>query len=218
MAHRCRVLKGEKVIRMHYANCNTYNADFDGDEMNLHMVQNELGRAEGYHIASTDHQYVAPTNGKPLRGLIQDHVVMGVLLTSRDTFLERSVAMQLLFLAGVQLARKAGFRMVPPAIVKPRPLWTGKQVITMLLLHLHPEARRLNMQSGTKTAGDMWEQKEARRGETPRAAPIDKEEASVVVRGGELLLGVLDKAAFGATEFGLVHSVQVRDRARPDAP
>jgi DNA-directed RNA polymerase I subunit RPA1 len=22
---------------MHYANCNTYNADFDGDEMNLHL-------------------------------------------------------------------------------------------------------------------------------------------------------------------------------------
>ena len=53
--------------------------------MNLHMVQNELSRAEGYHIAGTDHQYVVPTNGKPLRGLIQDHVVMGVLLTKRDT-------------------------------------------------------------------------------------------------------------------------------------
>eukprot|EP00964_Phaeocystis_antarctica_P124891 scaffold88528_cov57-Phaeocystis_antarctica.AAC.2 len=74
MAHYARVLKNERVIRMHYANCNTYNADYDGDEMNLHMVQNELSRAEGYHIAGTDHQYVVPTNGKPLRGLIQDHV------------------------------------------------------------------------------------------------------------------------------------------------
>ena len=71
------MLRNEKVIRMHYANCNTYNADFDGDEMNLHMVQSELARAEGYHIAGTDHQYIVPTNGKPLRGLIQDHVVMG---------------------------------------------------------------------------------------------------------------------------------------------
>jgi DNA-directed RNA polymerase I subunit RPA1 len=31
MCHRVRVLKGEKTIRMHYANCNSYNADFDGD-------------------------------------------------------------------------------------------------------------------------------------------------------------------------------------------
>ena len=59
MAHRARVLKGEKVIRMHYANCNTYNADFDGDEMNLHLCQNELGRAEGMHIASTEYEYAA---------------------------------------------------------------------------------------------------------------------------------------------------------------
>ena len=37
MAHRARVLKKENTIRMHYANCSTYNADFDGDEMNLHF-------------------------------------------------------------------------------------------------------------------------------------------------------------------------------------
>ena len=39
------------------------------------------------------------------------------------------------------------------------------------------------------------------------AQAIGKEEAGVVVRHGELLCGVLDKASFGATEFGLVHSV-----------
>jgi DNA-directed RNA polymerase I subunit RPA1 len=39
MAHKARVLPGEKTIRMHYANCNTYNADFDGDEMNVHFPQ-----------------------------------------------------------------------------------------------------------------------------------------------------------------------------------
>ena len=41
MAHKVRVLRHvkEKTIRMHYANCNSYNADFDGDEMNCHFVQ-----------------------------------------------------------------------------------------------------------------------------------------------------------------------------------
>ena len=56
MAHRCRVLPGEKTIRMHYANCSTYNADFDGDEMNVHCPQSELGRAEAYLIANADAQ------------------------------------------------------------------------------------------------------------------------------------------------------------------
>lgn len=39
MGHRAKVLVGEKTIRMHYANCNSYNADFDGDEMNIHFAR-----------------------------------------------------------------------------------------------------------------------------------------------------------------------------------
>jgi DNA-directed RNA polymerase I subunit RPA1 len=84
---------------MHYANCNTYNADFDGDEMNLHFPQDEMGRAEAMFIALTDQQYLVPTDGSPLRGLIQDHVVAGVLLTKRDTFLTWEQMQQLLFVA-----------------------------------------------------------------------------------------------------------------------
>ena len=56
MAHKARILHHDKVIRMHYANCNTYNADFDGDEMNLHFPQDEMGRAEATFIAITDQQ------------------------------------------------------------------------------------------------------------------------------------------------------------------
>ena len=44
------MLPGEKTLRLHYANCKSYNADFDGDEMNAHFPQNELARAEGYSI------------------------------------------------------------------------------------------------------------------------------------------------------------------------
>jgi len=40
----------EKTLRMHYANCKAYNADFDGDEMNAHFPQNEIARAECYQI------------------------------------------------------------------------------------------------------------------------------------------------------------------------
>jgi DNA-directed RNA polymerase I subunit RPA1 len=200
MAHVARVLRHEKVIRMHYANCNTYNADFDGDEMNLHLCQSHLARAEAYHIAATDHQYIAPTNGRPLRGLIQDHVVMGVLLTKRDTFLTKSSYMQLLFLAGIDTAG-GHFATIVPAVLKPEPLWTGKQVISTLLRHLG--ASDLNCAFKSKTAAATWAR--------PACAGFDgggePEEAMVEVVGGELLRGVLDKAAFGATEFGLVHSV-----------
>jgi len=56
MGYIVKVLPEERTIRMHYANCNTYNADFDGDEMNLHLPQNEVARAEAKEIANTDSQ------------------------------------------------------------------------------------------------------------------------------------------------------------------
>lgn len=59
-AHRARILPEEKVLRLHYANCKAYNADFDGDEMNAHFPQSELGRAEAYVLACTDQQYLVP--------------------------------------------------------------------------------------------------------------------------------------------------------------
>ena len=61
---------------MHYANCNTFNADFDGDEINLHLPQDHIARAEGYEIVHADEQYIVPTDGKPVRGLIQVTVVV----------------------------------------------------------------------------------------------------------------------------------------------
>ena len=186
---------------MHYANCNTYNADFDGDEMNLHFVQSELARAEAYQIAATDEQYIVPTNGKPLRGLIQDHVVMGVLLTKTDTFLTKADAMQLLVLSGTAASAGERITLPPPAVLRPCRLWTGKQIITALLHHLHPAARSLNTDGASKTPASAWRHG----GGTASAGSVDDgldNEAKVIVRGGELLCGVLDKvtAATATTE------------------
>jgi DNA-directed RNA polymerase I subunit RPA1 len=101
MAHKARVLRHvkEQTLRMHYSNCNTYNADFDGDEMNCHFVQSELARAEANYICNTDNQYIGPTSGTPLRGLIQDHVASAVKLTCKDTFLTKAEYQQLLYIA-----------------------------------------------------------------------------------------------------------------------
>jgi hypothetical protein len=47
------------------------------------VLQDHLGRAEGYNIVHADKQFIVPTDGKPIRGLIQDHVVAGVEITCR---------------------------------------------------------------------------------------------------------------------------------------
>ena len=54
MAFKVRVLPKELTIRMHYVNCSGFNADFDGDEMNVHLLQNYMARSEGLNLALCD--------------------------------------------------------------------------------------------------------------------------------------------------------------------
>lgn len=197
MGHRARVLPGEKTIRMHYANCNTYNADFDGDEMNMHFPQNEIARAEALQIADTDHQYLVATSGKPLRGLIQDHLSMGVWLTNRDTLFDREDYHQLLYSClRPEDSQTSSDRIltVTPAIIKPKSMWTGKQVITSVLKNLKPDGHPgLTLTGKSQTAASRW-------GE-------NSEEGVVMFQDGELLCGILDKAQLGPSNGGFVHSV-----------
>mgnify|MGYP001762306731 FL=1 len=197
MAHRARVLQGERTIRMHYANCNSYNADFDGDEMNMHFPQSQMARAECYHIANTDNQYLVPTSGNPLRGLIQDHVVAGVWMTCKNTLYTREEYQQLLYgaLRPENYGMTGRIATLPPAVYKPAPRWTGKQVISTILRNLQPpSAQGLNLDAKCRVAGRYW-------------GAAHREEEVVVVRDSELLTGVLDKSQVGASAFGLVHAV-----------
>ncbi|RKP14974.1 hypothetical protein BJ684DRAFT_7762 [Piptocephalis cylindrospora] len=208
MAHKARIMPAERTIRMHYANCNTYNADFDGDEMNVHFPQNELARAEAANIAATDLQYLVPTSGAPLRGLIQDHVVAGVWMTRRDAFFTLEEYMQVLY--GSLQPERADFadgriHTLPPAIQKPVKLWTGKQIISTVLLNLTWGKPQANFTSKANIPGKSWGGRRAPGGKL--SAEEEEEESKVVVCRGQLVQGVLDKKAFGASAYGLVHSV-----------
>jgi DNA-directed RNA polymerase beta' subunit len=101
----------------------------------LHLLvftdaENQVARAEAMLIANTDNQYLVPTSGKPLRGLIQDHVVAGVWMTSQDSFFTREEYFQLLY--GALRPEDYGGHLftLPPTIWKPKPLWTGKQIVS----------------------------------------------------------------------------------------
>ncbi|KAK3191831.1 hypothetical protein K4F52_002257 [Lecanicillium sp. MT-2017a] len=197
MGHRVRVLPGEKTIRMHYANCNTYNADFDGDEMNMHFPQNEIARAEALQLADTDHQYVSGTAGNPLRGLIQDHISVSVALCNRDTLFNRADYQQLVYTglrpeSGHILGER--LQLVPPAVIKPRCLWTGKQVITTILKNIRPpNCGGLSMKGGTQLKAEQWGK--------------GSEEGTVLIQDGEFITGILDKSQIGSSSGGLVHAI-----------
>jgi DNA-directed RNA polymerase beta' subunit len=108
-------------------------------------LENQVARAEAMFIANTDNQYLVPTSGKPLRGLIQDHVVAGVWMTCQDTFLTREEYFQLLY--GALRPEEDSHHhdrliTLPPAIWKPRPLWTGKQIVGWHLVLMADTDRR----------------------------------------------------------------------------
>ncbi|KAJ8767918.1 hypothetical protein K2173_020858 [Erythroxylum novogranatense] len=249
MAHIVRVLKGERTLRMHYANCSTYNADFDGDEMNVHFPQDEISRAEAYNIVNANNQYVRPTTGEPIRSLIQDHIVSAALLTKRDTFLSQHDFDHLLYISGVSATgpttsfAKPGQKVfmlnsedsvhIPlPAILKPVPLWTGKQVITTVLNHITRGHPPLNVEKDGKIPSDFFKTRIKEDGRSVAVAcgknkesnkseldmdkqtgkeygdykPMGLEEDKMVIFRNEFVRGVIDKAQFG--EYGLVHTVE----------
>ena len=106
---------------------------YHGVSLNL-GAENQVARAEAMLIANTDNQYLVPTSGKPLRGLIQDHVVAGVWMTAQDTFFSREEYFQLLYGAlrpeGSSAHQSGRLVTLPPTIWKPKALWTGKQVVS----------------------------------------------------------------------------------------
>ncbi|CAA2954806.1 DNA-directed RNA polymerase I subunit 1 [Olea europaea subsp. europaea] len=222
MAHVVRVLKGEKTLRMHYANCSSYNADFDGDEINVHFPQDEISRAEAYNIVNANEQYIVPTRGDTVRGLIQDHIVSAVLLTMKDTFLTRDEFNQLLYGSGVfamipgshpgsnsskvTLVESEGVVMlsVLPAVWKPGPLWTGKQVITALLNHITQGCAPCTVKNQGKLPKDYFSDSTYKNEEEEDRD--QNAEHKLLIWKNELVRGVIDKAQFG--KFGLVHTVQ----------
>eukprot|EP01132_Coremiostelium_polycephalum_P007997 gene7997-9840_t len=197
MGHRVKVLgKNEKTLRMHYCNCSTYNADFDGDEMNIHFPQSLLASSEIREIAANNYQYLGPRNGGPLRGLIQDHISTGVLLTKRDTLFTRDEFIQILYASCWAINTNHPIQVPPPCILKPRPLWSGKQLIGAALNHLTIGRKPMNLEAASKIPAKMW---------GTYGLDITRD-ATVIIRENEMMAGILDKGHFGASSYGLVHA------------
>lgn len=192
MGHRARVMRAERTIRFHYANCATFNADFDGDEINLHLPQDHAGRAEGYGIVHADEQFFVPTDGKPLRGLIQDHIVAGTLMCMKDTFLTKAEYSQLVYECIASDCSGAwDIWMDEPTVAKPKQLWTGKQVITAVLMHYTRDQLPLSIACGGKVPEDIFGKGSG--------------EGTLRIWRGHLVSGVIDKNVFG--KHGLLHVI-----------
>lgn len=126
MSHRAKILRG-RTFRFNECVCTPYNADFDGDEMNLHLPQTEEARAEALVLMANTANLVTPRNGDLMIAATQDFLTGAYLLTQKDSFFMHHEVCQLAcqILAGED--KCTPIDLPRPAILKPRPLWTGKQ-------------------------------------------------------------------------------------------
>jgi DNA-directed RNA polymerase subunit A' len=100
MAHSIRVLP-YKTFRIHPAAAPPYNADFDGDEMNIHVPQTEEARAEAKTLMDVNRNLMSPKDNSNLLGCVADAVTGDYLLSLAD--LSRANASQILYQSGIDV-------------------------------------------------------------------------------------------------------------------
>ncbi len=192
MAHFVRILP-HKTFRFNLCDCPPYNADFDGDEMNLHVLQSQEARAEAKVLMKVEEHILSPRYGGPIIGMLHDHITAAFLLTYQDPSFNRAEVTYLL--------SKLNYPVPPPAGKDKdgTPYWSGKQLFSLTL----PKDLTLEFRS------NIWA------GCTD--PPLNcKHDAWVVIENGVLKAGTIDKKAI-AYEKGAVLDAIARNDGMPRA-
>jgi DNA-directed RNA polymerase II subunit RPB1 len=185
MGHRTKIMPFS-TLRFNLAVTSPYNADFDGDEMNLHLAQSHETRAEIKHMMLNPCLLVSAQGNKPVMGMVQDSLLAVSKFTKRDTMLERDLVMNLLMWV-------PGWdgQLPIPFLLKPKPMWTGKQILSLLL------PRGLNLKRDAAIAGKNKK-------DNPDFAQSD---CKVLIQDGQILSGIVCKKTVGTGGGGLLHLV-----------
>ena len=96
MCHIVKVMHVGNTFRMNVADTKPYNADFDGDEMNLHMPQDIRAETELRNLAAIQYQIVSPANNKSIIGIFQDSLLGCYQITRKNIQFEKRDAMNIL--------------------------------------------------------------------------------------------------------------------------
>ena len=96
MCHIAKVMMKGDTFRMNVADTKPYNADFDGDEMNLHMPQDDESEIELKTLAAVKYQIISPANNKSIVGIFQDSLLSTYLFTRETINFNSRTAMNLM--------------------------------------------------------------------------------------------------------------------------
>lgn len=188
MAHTVRIMDA-RTFRFNLSVCPPYNADFDGDEMNLHVVQSEEARAEARIIMKVQEHILSPRFGGPVIGGIHDHITGAFLLTYRGQEFDEEQTTHIL--AKMNIPKPAHSKKVGG-----RKYWSGKQLFSLLL------PKELHMTFRAKICQDC-----EKHGKGKCKRDKCENDAFVVIRGGKLVTGTIDEKAIGAFKGRIVDKI-----------
>ncbi len=162
MCHTVRVLPG-RTLRLNPIVCAPYNADFDGDEMNLHAIQAEEARVEAEMLMKVHDQIISPRHGHAIIKPQEDYVSGAFFLTRSETEFDKAEACNLLAIIGVT-------KLPSP---DRRDKWSGKLLFSALL------PSELNLSTKSKFTRKL-----------PDGS--DHPDNTIVIKNGVLVSGALD--------------------------
>lgn len=174
MAHKVILMPGSS-FRLNPSVTSPYGADFDGDEMNIHLPQTYAAQAELRELMAVQFGIVSAQKSAPVIGVIQDVLVGSYLLTEPGVLIDEQTMMNCL--SELEISE-----LPIPAIMHRQPdsgrwikYWTGHQLFSCLF--------PADLSCDERSNKDVW----------------DQHSNGMVICGGTLVLGRMSKKTLGAS-------------------
>jgi DNA-directed RNA polymerase II subunit RPB1 len=179
MCHIARIMKRGDTFRMNVADTKPYNADFDGDEMNLHMPQDPESEAELKNLAAVPYQIISPANNSSIIGIYQDSMLGCYRFTRDNINFTQKDAMNLLMMFNrvdmSKIKRKRNERV------------SNFEVLSQILPPMSLKVKNKQYNGDTEKA--------------------DSSNNIIEIKDGTYLRGQMDKGILGSGTKGLIHRV-----------
>jgi DNA-directed RNA polymerase beta' subunit len=178
MCHIVRVMQQGDTFRMNIGDTKPYNADFDGDEMNLHMPQDDEAEAELKGLAAVPYQIISPAKNNSIIGIFQDSL-LGVYQFTRGGLpgFDARMAMNLLM----------GYKNVNPALFgDPKKKITNFQILSQILppLSMKYKTKQFGGSDDYATSNNVLE-----------------------IQDGEILRGHIDSGVLASSTSGMIQRI-----------
>lgn len=176
MCHIARIMYQGDTFRMNVGDTKPYNADFDGDEMNLHMPQDEESEAELKNLAAVPFQIISPANNQSIIGIFQDSLLGSYQFTRVGVKFDNRAAMNLLM--ALQTINENLFTNTADGVI------SNFEILSQIMPPISLKYKTKQFKDGDdyNTSNHVLE-----------------------IRDGKYTRGQLDKAVLGSGTNGLIH-------------